>query len=449
MSQVSLNTIIKIPKKILQFERKGWFLLFDPLAPSWARVNKDGLKIIDAFKIHKSIKSASEYLLNSYQQVTREFMESTIIKFAETMLAAKFFCIDGATRPLFFNYSAPYPESLYLMLDYRCNLNCSYCYNCAERTEMAKSGNNEMTYEEYCQLIKDAAACGVKKIILTGGEPLLKVNTPLIGRRILDEGLSCELLTNGILLKKLSIKEIRESFSLVTISLDSKTPTINDKHRGSGVFERVMDSIAYAGKSGVKIRINSVITEDTVSGLYETWEWALRELKCDFFTPSLYTPFNLNGDESQNPVAPPSMEKLICEYQKAFEKLPGHYRNAFKKIYPKNSCGMAKGEVCLSPEGDVYPCHIMTSAAFQCGNVKTVKFPDIINQSEKLAQFRQITVDQIEQCRECDFRLLCGGGCIAQNYALNNDLTKNNGLYCDYLKWDVIERLWISTQSGG
>ena len=70
-----------------------------------------------------------------------------------------------------------------------CNLNCSYC-----DTPEARQGGEEKSIEEIMDKVR---SLGGKLVEVTGGEPLLQDETPIMVRRLLDEGFDVLVETNG------------------------------------------------------------------------------------------------------------------------------------------------------------------------------------------------------------------------------------------------------------
>lgn len=119
-----------------------------------------------------------------------------------------------------------------------------------------------LTYEEIERLAKIFVSLGVKKIRLTGGEPLLRKDLP-----VLVEKLSCingledlGLTTNGVLLPKLASKLKEAGLKRVNISLDSLDDELFGKINGRGIGTApVLEGIEAAEKAGLGVKINMVV----------------------------------------------------------------------------------------------------------------------------------------------------------------------------------------------
>ena len=99
----------------------------------------------------------------------------------------------------------------------RCNLNCTYCGAQNEKE------NNELTADEIEKTVRAFALCGIDKVRLTGGEPLVRKDICYIAERIsrIDGIKKLALTTNGIRLKECAGELKKAGVRAVNISLDT------------------------------------------------------------------------------------------------------------------------------------------------------------------------------------------------------------------------------------
>lgn len=169
-------------------------------------------------------------------------MEKTIIK-------------DKLDRPL---------RDLRISVIDRCNFRCQYCMPADQFGDdfefLPKSAL--LTYEEIERIAKAFISVGVEKIRLTGGEPLLRRDLPILVEKLAKiEGLKdIALTTNGVLLPKLADKLKKAGLQRVNVSLDTLNDELFGKINGRGVgTQPVLDGIEAAKKAGLKIKINMVV----------------------------------------------------------------------------------------------------------------------------------------------------------------------------------------------
>jgi cyclic pyranopterin phosphate synthase len=154
-------------------------------------------------------------------------------------------------------------EYLRISVTGRCNSRCKYCMP-AEGIEF-KSHDEILSFEEITNIVSVFAKLGVKKIRLTGGEPLVRKDIVDLVRKISNiKGITeITLTTNGLLLKKYA-KQLKEAgLDRVNISIDSLD---KEKYslitRGSNLKD-VFEGIEEAKKVGLDhVKLNTVLVKD-------------------------------------------------------------------------------------------------------------------------------------------------------------------------------------------
>ncbi len=144
----------------------------------------------------------------------------------------------------------------------RCNLRCRYCMpnEGVEWVTMDKI----LSYEEIIRTCQAAARAGIKKIKITGGEPLVRVGCPeLIGRIKKIPGIEQVTMTsNGVLLEKYLPELIENGLDAVNISMDTLKPDVYREITGRDELEQVLRSIDAALAVGIPVKINCVLQKD-------------------------------------------------------------------------------------------------------------------------------------------------------------------------------------------
>jgi cyclic pyranopterin phosphate synthase len=140
----------------------------------------------------------------------------------------------------------------------RCNLRCTYCMP-EEVVFMEKA--ELLTFEEITHFVRVAAPLGIDKVRLTGGEPLMRRDMPVLVRMIAKiEGIrDIGLTTNGILLADQAQALFDAGLRRINISLDTLDPArFREIARRDGL-DKVLDGIHAARKAGFHpIKINAV-----------------------------------------------------------------------------------------------------------------------------------------------------------------------------------------------
>ena len=145
----------------------------------------------------------------------------------------------------------------------RCNLRCVYCM--PEGGVQLLKKDEILSLEEIAEVVKVGAGLGVKKIRLTGGEPLVRKGIVSLVEMINQvEGIEeITMTTNGALLSKFAEPLKKAGLDRVNISLDSVVPDQYERITRGGNLKRVFEGIRAAKKAGLTpIKINVVKLND-------------------------------------------------------------------------------------------------------------------------------------------------------------------------------------------
>ena len=140
----------------------------------------------------------------------------------------------------------------------RCNFRCQYCM--PEKPFSWVPRENLLTFEELFKFVKVAIDEGVRKIRITGGEPLLREDIDRFINMIFRyrPNIDLAMTTNGYLLSKVA-RRIREAgLKRINISLDSLKREVAWKIAQKDVLDEVVQGIEKSIEVGLKVKINSV-----------------------------------------------------------------------------------------------------------------------------------------------------------------------------------------------
>lgn len=149
-------------------------------------------------------------------------------------------------------------EYLRLSVTDRCNLRCVYCM--PEKMHFLPR-REVLSAQEHIEIAACFAELGVRKIRLTGGEPLLRTDilTIVEGIAQLPQHPEVVLSTNGVLLKDMAGDLYRSGVKRANISLDSLDPIVFGNMTRNGHLDEVLAGIDAAIAAGMAVRINAVL----------------------------------------------------------------------------------------------------------------------------------------------------------------------------------------------
>ena len=146
--------------------------------------------------------------------------------------------------------------SLRITITNRCNVNCIYCHH-----DGMKSSKNEMTPDEIHKISQIAKRIGVRKMRLSGGEPLVRKDIVEIVSKINSVGFKdISMTTNGIYLERYA-KDLKEAgLDRVNVSLDTLNPETYEFITTKDYLESAKKGILKSVEVGLyPVKINMVI----------------------------------------------------------------------------------------------------------------------------------------------------------------------------------------------
>jgi len=165
---------------------------------------------------------------------------------------------DSLGRPL---------KDLRISITDRCNFRCNYCmppdqfghnHEFLPRSEI-------LSFEDITLIVKSMLTLGLKKVRITGGEPLLRKDIcKLISMiRECDSTLDIALTTNGSLLSKFAEDLAKSGLDRVTVSIDAIDDGLISKISNSNfTSQEIIEGITAAKDSGLKVKINTVVIKN-------------------------------------------------------------------------------------------------------------------------------------------------------------------------------------------
>ncbi|MBV6479186.1 MAG: GTP 3',8-cyclase 1 [Ignavibacteria bacterium] len=221
-------------------------------------------------------------------------------------------------------------DYLRISLTDKCNLRCNYC-NPVDLPKGYFSNINKMSLEEIDVIAGVFVEHGVKKIRLTGGEPLIRKDAKDIILRLSKYPVELAITTNGVFVHEFIETFQQAGLRSVNVSLDSLIPEKNLAISGRDEYARVTQNIKLLIKNNFHVKVNTVIikgiNEDDITGFIE---WTKHEpLHIRFIE---FMPFDGNKWSNEKVFSHNEMLNLISE-KYDFVKLPNDKHDTAKKYF--------------------------------------------------------------------------------------------------------------------
>jgi radical SAM protein with 4Fe4S-binding SPASM domain len=305
------------------------------------------------------------------------------------------------------------PLRMDLALTFRCQNNCVHCYaGGPHETE-------ELSTHQWKKVIDHLHRIGVFILTFTGGEPTLRDDLPELLLEAQNKGAVTGLITNGRRLKEKSYVEQLEKVGLdfVQITLESHRPQVHDKMTASkGSWKETVAGIKSTLQSKIYVTTNTTLSKYNASEFLPTMDF-IKELGVTAFgcNSLIYSgkASEVSEDfalplETLNELLPKIREKANQLGLKFLWYTPTQYCqfDPVKLGLGVKSCTAANINMCVGPNGDVYPCQ---SYFETLGNLLRDDWPKIWNSPLAVKLRNREYVEP--KCKDCPQLQLCGGGC--------------------------------------
>jgi len=146
----------------------------------------------------------------------------------------------------------------------RCNIRCFYCM---PETDVKFVDRGEiLDFEEIERFVRVAVGLGIRKLRITGGEPLVRRDLPVLVRRLAAiRGIEdMALTTNGVLLKEFAQPLFDAGLHRLNVHIDTLDRARFHQITRRDDLGRVLDGLAAAKQTGFKIKLNAVAVKNLV-----------------------------------------------------------------------------------------------------------------------------------------------------------------------------------------
>lgn len=364
---------------------------------------------------------------------------------------------DGESRNLYYKfYHNMYKESVHWSITGRCNYKCRHCLQSAPCGEL-----KQPTLEECKQIIRQFKECGIGKVDLTGGEPLVHPDfLAIIDELIANDIQVSPIYSNGKLVTQELLDAFRERGIKPNFQISFDGVGYHDWMRGIPGAEKIaLDAIRLLRKNGHGVSSAMCLCRENIGSLRETVK-VLAEAGCQGLKTQCASPAGLWANQAEHFLTYDEVFKAYLDYipQYAEDRMPldlqmegffcydketEKYSLVSDKTLPEGTnldyrqipvCELVHRGFYLGPDGNVVPCMALDYIELtkQFPNIYKTSLREILSNSSFMDAMNlrvKDLLDHTEKCIDCEHRTKCCGGCRAMAAADHPD---------DYLAADEI-----------
>ena len=317
------------------------------------------------------------------------------------------------------------PMWLLAELTYACPVQCPYCSN---PLQISANRKQELTTEQWIDVLSQARELGAVQLGFSGGEPLVRPDLAVLIQEATSLGFYTNLITSAIGLNAAKIAAFKAAgLNHIQISFQGSNQESNKKFGGTDSFRHKMEMTSEVIRQEIPLGLNFVLHRQNIHQVREFLETA--ELLGAEFVELANTQYYGWAKHNQQGLLPSrkqveDAERVTNEFRSrhkgsmdVFFVAPDYYDDRPKKC----SNGWATTFITVTPEGDVLPCHAAkVIPGLDFPNVKQHKLSDIWRSSDLFNKYRG-TNWMVEPCASCPERMIDLGGCRCQALMLTGD----------------------------
>lgn len=342
------------------------------------------------------------------------------------------------------------PENCVWELTLQCNMNCLHC-----GSKAGKARKNELSINEALDVADQLIDIGCKHLTFIGGEIFLYNEWEKIARRLTDNDVATNIITNAFLMNDKQIDQIMyANLANVGISIDGMEKKHNMIRNNPASFQRVRNAIERLRKENISIAVVTTLVDDNFYDLEEMYIF-FKEHDIKIWQIQIATPMGnmaARKDFLLNPDKVPLITRFIRDKRKLqglrlyagddigyFDENEMYLRNEPGTISVWGGCQAGLKVVGIDSVGNVKGCESLYSDYFIEGNLREEPLEVIWNKEGNFSYNREFDISQLTgHCAKCDKVNICRGGCRGSCYFSSKMLYENP--YCSLFVSNKIDR---------
>lgn len=309
-------------------------------------------------------------------------------------------------------------NTLYLLLTRQCNMNCDFCaVNANHNMDLTKEYTAESIKKYVVPFLKDYPP---HKLIITGGEPLIKHDLDRIAD-LIKNNVSCHiaLQSNGLAVEAKIVDSLKNKVNEVIFSVAHMMDDV-------ALEQRLQENIELFQNNGIDVALSFVYNGNNKQNLMKAIDNAAKYNTLFLLTNEVPVGRAKNNTNIVNAKNLTNLHLDLSQYildRKYEDKSVA--KMFFGRFQVRKSCGGYGKVLSLFPEGNIYMCQSMENTDYMVGNIIKDRPKIIIDQLDRMLELPYIQntfcVDSKKMCRTCSYRYLCGGKCAVADDNIDPD----------------------------
>ena len=345
---------------------------------------------------------------------------------------------EGETRDLFYKeYRGIYKKDVQWSITGKCNYRCKHCFQSAPEGVLG-----EPTKEQCFDIIRQLDECGIRRVSITGGEPLIRNDLFEIIDELKRRNLMLTALySNGKLINQAFLEGLKKRGVFPSFQISFDGVGCHDWMRGvEGAEESALRAFRLIKENGFTAASAMCLCRENIGSIRETVK-TLASVGCTALKFQCSMPQGEWSSQAEHYLSTEEVFQTYLDYLPQFKEdgCPMNIQMEGFFVYNKQDdsyfvsadkgfkedvlnkmppCGVINNSLYIGPNGAVTPCMSMCGAAIekQFPNLFITPLEEILTESSyiELTEKRiSYVLEHNEECRACEYKCRCCGGCRA------------------------------------
>ena len=346
------------------------------------------------------------------------------------------------------------PLSVDIALTGRCNLHCKYCFYADEMT-----GLQDLPTEQWLSFFQELGRLAVQRVCLTGGEVFTRPDLWTLIDGVIANRMRYSILTNGTLISKETLAQFevgkrRLRLDSIQVSIDGSRAEVHNRSRPNS-FDRALRGLRLLLEAKSPVTVRVTVNRHNVNDLDHIAHLLLDEVGLAAFTTNEAYPCGIMERQVEGIMLTPSqrlqamqtLTELALRYEgrisasagplalaREFRAIDEHLAAGRTNIPGRGTlsgCGGVFTKLAVLHDGTIVPCHQLATLHLGKIGVDDLQqvwcaHPTMI----ALRQRREISLENLDTCRDCPYTGFCTGGCPGGALFLTGDFNSRNPMDC-------------------
>lgn len=350
---------------------------------------------------------------------------------------------------------APRPQSVDISLTGRCNLRCRYCFYNDEMVALS-----DLPTGRWLTFFQELGQLAVQRVTLSGGEVFNRPDLFELIDAIIANRMRYSLLTNGTLITKETIAAFavgkrRLRLDSIQVSIDGSCARVHNKSRPPDSFDRALHGLRLLHEADFPVTVRVTVNHHNVHDLENIASLLLDDLGLPGFSTNEAEQMGTarcNGQdvlltEKERQQASTTLTALCNRYENRISASAGplalanHFADIERRMAcgetemagrgTLSSCGGVFSKMAVLHDGTMVPCNLLPSLTMGRIGITPLRQAWLHHPAiNTVRQRRQIPLQSLDDCRDCDYTGFCAGGCPASALAKFSQLNAVDPAVC-------------------